>query len=90
MAVGGWTSPANCSFCGRTKTQDLQFIAGNRIFICDHCFGTIEDTTAALPGTTTCRFCARDVDNVLPGRDGGTICRECLELCGELLPPAPS
>jgi len=45
-----------CSFCGTKESNDTRLIAGDDVFICEHCvisaykifFGDIPETTAAL------------------------------------------
>lgn len=90
-----------CTFCRRPKSEVAKLIAGPKVYICDICVATAEQSmtpgpTPALPGSLArakegskarCAFCrkGRTADRALLTGSAGNICGECLSLCRQIL-----
>ena len=81
-AVHGYTSAIGCGFCGRTKTEYMQIIAGPGVYICDRCLLSADNPCRRVG---TCAFCAEAGDVALSAAGGEAICPACVAISRGLL-----
>jgi hypothetical protein len=90
-----------CTFCRRPQGEVAKLIAGPKVYICDICVATAEQSMTpspapALPGSLApakegskarCSFCrkGRTADRSLFTGSAGNLCGECLSVCRQIL-----
>jgi hypothetical protein len=83
---------AQCSSCGRAKSECAQLIAGPGVYLCDRCFEqAARQLTPRRPpeDSVRCRFCNLQRATSDSTHVGGvTVCADCLGLMDVILTEA--
>lgn len=75
-----------CSFCGASRNDANQIVAGPGVYACDAC---VLGASLRTPTAEMCSFCgkgAREVGGIMVAHEGtAAMCDSCLALCLEII-----